>query len=69
MNEKSSRNFEPVLLKRRHQVQSSCNGLVTVFVHDQWQVSQLETKAIAWQFSFALEPGNVLVQVERKLQQ
>ncbi len=65
----SRRSAEPVLLDRRHQIQSSTDGLVTVFVWDRWQMSANHTATLPWKFSFKPEPGDVLAQVKRRLQQ
>lgn len=63
----STEPFKPVLLNRRHQVQGSSTGEVTVFIVDQWQVSPHRIMNTCRQFSFRPEPGDVLEQVSRRL--
>ena len=57
------------LIDRRHQVQTSATGVVTVFVRDKWQTGLVGIDIELWQFSFKAEPGDVLAQVQRRLEQ
>lgn len=67
MVNKLNAQFVPVLLNRRHQVQGSSSGEVTVFVIDLWQDAPDRTIYKRWSFSFLPEPGDVLKQVARRL--
>ena len=69
LNFQESSGCDAVLIDRRYQVQSSSKGEVTVFVFDRWRVSRYRAIDLPWQFSFTPEPGDVLAQVARRLDQ
>ncbi len=53
---------------RRYQIQTSSTGLGTGFVLDEVHASPEHRIFRRWHFSFRPEPGDVLAQVERRLQ-